>query len=90
MVRHVRMRGRGNDDGQRTGINPACYVYEVHSSGLSRLCRFCRFSPDVPRRGGDWAWRMFGCEGLIDGASCPREGKWRLTKIRLKSIFPID
>ena len=47
MVSHVRVRGRVNDDGQRTGINPACYAYEVHLSGLIGLSRFCRHSPDV-------------------------------------------
>jgi hypothetical protein len=44
MVRHVRMRGMVNGDGQRTGINPACYAYEVRSSGLIGLCRFCRIA----------------------------------------------
>gem|GEM_PF-6370053 len=28
MMCHVRVRGV-NGDGQRTGINPACYAYEV-------------------------------------------------------------
>ncbi len=47
MMSYVRVRGRVNGDGHRTGINPACYAYEVRSSGLIGLSRFCRCSPDV-------------------------------------------
>ena len=32
--------GRVNGDGQRTGVNPACYAYEVRSSGLIGFADF--------------------------------------------------
>jgi hypothetical protein len=40
MMSHVCVRGRVGGDGQRTGINPACYAYEVHSSGLIGFADF--------------------------------------------------
>jgi hypothetical protein len=47
MKSHVRVRREVNSDCHRTGVNPACYVYEVRLSELIGLSRFCRGSPDV-------------------------------------------
>ena len=73
MVRHVCVTGRVNGDGDRTGINPACYAYEVRSSGLIGFADFVGVALTFYVGAVIGCGECLGAEGLIDGEACPRE-----------------